>query len=62
MAIKKMSLTCDNEYCYSTPEQEFEFEAEALEAGWFILKGPERHLGGNGEKVYCSIECLEQDL
>ena len=62
MALKTMVLTCDYSYCDSTSDEDYRTEAEALEDGWFILRGPERSMGGDGEKTYCSRECLEADL
>jgi len=60
--IKRMSFACDNPICYKSDETEdFLSEEEALESGWFILRGPERYLG-NGERVYCSLECLDDSL
>lgn len=61
MAIKYLTVTCDGPYC-NNESDEYEDIDEALEMGWFILRGPERILGGDGEKCYCSTDCLEQDL
>lgn len=55
-----MVLTCD--FCLDDYDDEFRSEEEALESGWFIVRGPERELGGNGEKVYCSHMCMVADL
>jgi hypothetical protein len=54
-----MFLTCD--HCTEETD-EYETVAEAMEFGWWIVRGPERYLGGNGERVYCSKECLGSDL
>lgn len=59
MAIQQMVLTCD--YCETTDE-ELLSEEEAQESGWYIVRGPERELGGRGERVYCELACLHADL
>lgn len=60
MAILTYSITCD--YCGNAQEDEFQSDSEAMEFGWYIVRGPERELGGNGERAYCSSECLVADL
>lgn len=61
MAIKLMTLTCDGSFC-NYEADDYRTEAEAMEEGWFILRGPERELGGTGEKCFCSRDCLEGSL
>lgn len=61
MAIKHMSFTCD--LCTEELEEEdIRSAEEAAEVGWYIVAGPERILGGTGERCYCSLECCLQDL
>lgn len=58
MAIHRLYLVCD--YCGKTAE-EYEYEEEAHEDGWWFVNGP--HLETNGaDLAYCSLECLESDL
>lgn len=59
MAVRELVLTCD--YCTQEDDEHLSRE-EAQEAGWFVLFGPERELGGNGERAYCSKDCLVADL
>lgn len=61
MALRALVLECDSNYCDNHAD-DFRTPEEATEEGWFILKGPERELGGNGERVYCSKSCMETDL
>lgn len=61
MAVKYMSFVCD--LCTEELEEEdIRSAEEAAEVGWYIVHGPERILGGMGERCYCSLECLLQDL
>lgn len=71
MAIASYTLTCDSDYCderYTDDEQVEDYltvgarEKRATEAGWFIVRGPEREFGGDGVKTYCSSECMSADL
>lgn len=59
MAIQEMVFTCD--HCYAGDDSYRSVE-DAAEFGWFIVRGPERVLGGDGEKVYCSQDCLTADI
>lgn len=59
MAIRTYTITCD--WCGEEAE-EYDNDHEANECGWYILWGPERDLGGNGERAYCSRDCLVADL
>ena len=59
MAIQMLVLTCD--HCGFVAD-EYNSVEEACENGWWIVKGPERTLGGDGERTYCSLDCLGDDL
>lgn len=69
MAISTFVLTCDHcgeEHKDDGGRDEMDSlesrQKMATEEGWYILLGPERDLGGNGERAYCSMECMEMDL
>lgn len=59
MAVREMVLTCDN--CGFEDDEHLNRD-DAREAGWYILLGPERDLGRDGERAYCCKSCLESDL
>ena len=59
MAVKSYVITCD--HCEFTTD-EYGQDADATEAGWYIVWGPERILGGTGELAFCSADCLEAGL
>lgn len=58
MAIKTLVFTCD--HCGHEGE-EFGDEREALQNGWFVVKGAD-YIFGSNEKVYCCMDCLRADL
>ena len=71
MAVHTFVLTCD--HCaneYKDDASGYEDYADSLETrqkrateeGWYIVFGPERDLGGDGVKAYCSAYCMESDL
>lgn len=59
MAVRELILTCD--YCGHEDDEHLSRE-EAQEFGWYIVFGPERVLGGKGERAYCDRDCLVADL
>lgn len=62
MAVRYMSFTCDLCTTELEDDEDIRSPEEAAEMGWYIVHGPERMLGGLGERCYCSLECLLQDL
>lgn len=61
MAVREITFQCD--HCgYADEEAEYRSVEEALENGWFIVRGPERMLGGDGERVFCDRDCMVANL
>lgn len=59
MAVTTFLIRCD--YCGDQTD-EFDNDDEANEFGWYVIFGPERDLGGDGERAYCCKDCLVADL